>query len=117
MPVEKRTYRNGREVWHYRFDAPGSTRENRKQITASGFETKKAAIEAEARRRIEVQHEHDRAKQSASPALTLDDLLASLFQSPLARKTLQRYQEMAAYLSADLRVSHNKQRLHGGLLP
>jgi len=33
MPVYKRTYRSGQTVWHYVLDAPGSTRENRQQIT------------------------------------------------------------------------------------
>jgi hypothetical protein len=53
MPVDKRTYASGKTVWYYVFDAPGSTRQQRRQVKASGFATKKEALDAEATRRVE----------------------------------------------------------------
>ena len=61
MPVHKRKYGSGKTVWFYKFDAPGSTRLDRRVIKESGFATKQAAIEAEAARRIEEQKKHEMA--------------------------------------------------------
>ena len=40
MAVRKRRNSSGKTVWQYVFDAPGSTRVNRRQIKESGFTTK-----------------------------------------------------------------------------
>src|ERR1035438_5420092 len=107
MAVFKRKLKSGGHVWAYWFDAPGSTRENRKQITASGFSSKKAAQDAEAERRTQAQREAE--LQIATPGEipgTLASLLKEFFSEhgakSLAPKTLQRYREMAEYLDADL---------------
>ena len=52
MPIEK-VKREGGFTWGYRFNAPASTRTSRKQISASGFATKKLAGETEIQARIE----------------------------------------------------------------
>jgi integrase len=115
MPVFKRKYRSGKVVWRYLFDAPGSTRQNRRQIEEGGFATKREAEGAEARRRIEEQQKYELAKLEAAKAATaaqsrlpqtLDDLLKEFFkihsEKKLAPKTDERYQEQAAYLSPEL---------------
>jgi integrase len=110
MPVHKRKYRSGQVVWHYAFNLPGSTRKHRERITESGFATKAAALSAEATRRIEEQQKRDLAKAGASiaaaPPKTLSTLLEEFFRQhvnqKLAPKTIERYHEQAAYLSADL---------------
>jgi len=108
--VYKRKWKNERGTqtnWYYVFDAPGSTRENRKQILKSGFASKKEAQDAEAERRLKEQR--DFTLQKATPAElpgTLSGLLKEFFdehgEKALALKTLQRYREMANYLDADL---------------
>jgi integrase len=111
MPVFKRTYRSGKTVWCYILDAPVSTRENRQQITGSGFSTKREAEDAEARRRIEEQQKHELAKAGANVVAgplpkTLSMLLWEFFRQhvdqKLAPKTVERYHEQAAYLDRDL---------------
>src|SRR5947209_1845278 len=107
MAVFKRKLKAGGHVWAFWFDAPGSTRDNRKQITGSGFASKKAAQDAEAQRRTEVQRECD--LQKATPGEvpgTLGSLLKEFFSEhgakSLALKTLDRYREMAVYLDETL---------------
>jgi integrase len=110
MPVYKRTYRSGQAVWWYILDAPGSTRENRQQITESGFSTKHEAQDAEARRRTEEQQKQELAKAGGSVAgplpRTLSMLLEEFFRQhvdeKLAPKTIERYHEQAAYLAPEL---------------
>jgi len=110
MAIRKRKWKSGGkagEAWSYCFDAPGSTRENRKQIRESGFVSKKEAQDAETARRVEAQREFElqKATPGAVPG-TLSGLLAEFFTEhgakSLAPKTLQRYREMADYLDADL---------------
>src|SRR4051812_24547309 len=85
-------------TWSYVFDAPGSSRQDRKQISAYGFASKKAAQDAEAVRRVEVQAEHE-AQQRGSPAapITLEGLLEAFWKEHaernLAPKTVERYRE------------------------
>src|ERR1039457_5810468 len=62
MAVYKRKYRSGKTVWCFTIDAPGSTRENRRQIMESGFPTKGAAENAEAERRITEQKRYQLEK-------------------------------------------------------
>ena len=110
MAIRKRKWKTAQGVqiaWCYVFDAPGSTRENRKQIFESGFASKKEAADAEAERRIKEQRDFE--LQKATPAAvpgTLSGLLDEFFSEhgtkALAPKTLQRYREMAEYLDADL---------------
>jgi integrase len=93
-------YKRG-DTWMYRFDLPGSTKKARKQVSDSGFTTKKEAANAEAARRIAVQQEH-----KFDIAGTLGSLLEKFFtehgKKRLAGKTLHRYREMANYLDAEL---------------
>jgi integrase len=110
MAIRKRKWKTAQGVqtaWSYVFDAPGSTRENRKQIFESGFESKKEATDAEVARRIKEQRDFELRK--ATPAAvpgTLSGLLKEFFSEhgakSLAPKTLQRYREMAEYLDSEL---------------
>jgi integrase len=111
MSVHKRKYRNGRVVWYYEFSAAGSSRDNRERFTESGYATKKEATDAEAVRRLQVQREAEEAQKAATPPpLTLGGLLGEYFADQerkpdgmrIASKTLERYRELAAYLSSGL---------------
>jgi integrase len=97
-------------VWFYCFNAPGSTRNNRIEIRASGFATKQEAVDAEAARRID---EHQKNEMSRTGAVvvgaipkTLAGLLDEFFlqhaNEKLASKTVERYKEHASYLSPAL---------------
>lgn len=110
MPVHKRKYGSGKTVWFYKFDAPGSTRLDRRVIKEAGFATKQAATDAEAVRRIEEQKKYEMAAAGSGvdapvPA-TLSTLLAEFLrqhaEEKLARKTVERYREMTAYLNPTL---------------
>jgi hypothetical protein len=50
MALKKRIYPSGKTAWYYVFDAIGSTREIRRQLTETGFSTRGEAEEAEAQR-------------------------------------------------------------------
>lgn len=110
MAIQKRKWKtaNGiKTAWAYMFDAPGSTRENRKQVFEGGFASKKEAQDAEAERRMKEQRAF--ALQKETPAAvpgTLSGLLKEFFdqhgEKTLGLKTLKRYREMADYLDADL---------------
>ena len=110
MAIHKRKWKSSSGTqtnWYYVFDAPGSTRDSRRQILKSGFASKKEAQDAEAERRIKEQRDFD--LQKATPAElpgTLSGLLKEFFnqhgEKSLAPKTLKRYHEMADYLDADL---------------
>jgi integrase len=109
MAVFKRKYRGGKTVWCFVIDAPGSTREIRHQIKESGFSTKAAAEHAEAERRITEQQKYELQKAGLPDVplpKTLADLLRDFFaehaEKKLAKKTIERYREQAAYLQADL---------------
>jgi hypothetical protein len=55
LAIRKRKWKTAQGVktaWSYVFDAPGSTRDNRKQIFESGFESKKEAADAEVARAV-----------------------------------------------------------------
>jgi hypothetical protein len=90
-------------------DAPGSTREIRRQLKESGFRTKAAAEHAEAERRITEQQKYELEKAGLPDVplpTTLGDLLRDFFaehaEKKLAKKTIERYREQAAYLHLDL---------------
>jgi hypothetical protein len=65
MPVFKRKYKSGSVVWSYVFSGPGATRDDQRQITESGFGSKKDAQDAEAARRVEEQKKFELAKAGA----------------------------------------------------
>jgi len=97
----------GKVTWSYCFDAPGSSRQDRKQIALYGFAGKKAAQDAEAQRRIDVQQEYAAALRGApAPPTSLSALIDEFIREHAARnlapKTVERYREMAAYLSPAL---------------
>ena len=109
MPVKKRKYRSGKITWYYVFDAPGSTRENRCQITASGFASKREAEAAEAARRIEENQKHELLKAGRvdmpvpkTLSSLLQEFLAEHAEKKLAAKTVERYREQTGYLSPEL---------------
>ena len=94
----------GKVTWSYCFDAPGSSRQDRKQIALYGFAGKK---DAEAQRRIDVQQEHAAALRGApAPPTSLSALIDEFIREHAARnlapKTVERYREMAVYLSPTL---------------
>src|SRR5262245_38458964 len=109
MPVHKYK-RNGKVTWFYKFDAPGSTGENRVIVQKWGFATKGEAQDAEAARRIEEQQKFELAKAgsgvAAAPPKTLGMLLEEFFrhhaEEKLAPTTIQGYREKAAYLDPQL---------------
>jgi integrase len=111
MPVHRRKYISGKTVWFYRFNIPGLTRDTRREIREFGFETKQAAIDAEAQRRVDEQQKYDLRKAGAvgvAAALptTLGMLLQEFFrqhaEENLAPKTRERYKELAKYLAPEL---------------
>ncbi|MGD0497573.1 MAG: tyrosine-type recombinase/integrase [Bryobacteraceae bacterium] len=111
MPVYKRVYKSGEEVWSYLFSGPGATREDRRQCTASGFATKKAAQDAEAARRTDEQKKYELelaggVKVAEEIPKTLATLLVEFFkqhaEENLAPKTIERYRECATYLAPEL---------------
>lgn len=80
MAVRKRRNSSGKTVWQYVFDAPGSTRVNRRQIKESGFTTKHDAEDAEANRRADEIQKHELAKTGRKDP-TLPKTLAMLSMS------------------------------------
>jgi integrase len=109
MAVHKRKYKSGKIVWRYAFNAPGSTEADRKQIVESGFATKKAATDAEAARRVAADAEY-RLRKIQDVTAPLPETLGALLneflrehgEKRLAAKTLERYQQQAAMLDAEL---------------
>ena len=107
MAAHKRKYRSGKTSWYYIFEAPDSTREHRLQVTESGFQTKREADEAEAARRVIIKRKHEIGNQETAPlpktfGAMLEEFFSEHGEKRLARKTLERYREQAAYLSAEL---------------
>jgi integrase len=98
MAVHKRKL-HGKLVWRYKFDAPGSTRDDRLIIEKSGFATRDEATKAEAARRMEEQQKFELAKAgsgvAAAPPKTLGMLLKEFLQQHAQEKlsptTVQGY--------------------------
>jgi hypothetical protein len=88
MPVRNWKFRSGKVSWCYVFDAPGSTKANRRQIKVTGFETKAAATQAEAERRIEEKKKWELAQTHpvASLPKTLGTLLDEFLNEHAAKK-------------------------------
>jgi integrase len=92
------------------FSLPGSSRNDRRRVSKSGFATKREAENAEARRRIEELQKLELAKAgagvAAKPPTTLTQLLNEFFvqhvDDNLAPKTAERYHEQAAYIDPGL---------------
>jgi integrase len=92
------------------FSLPGSSRNDRRRISESGFATKREAEDAEAVRRVEEHEKLELAKAGAGipakPPTTLMQLLREFFaqhvDENLAPKTVERYHQQAAYLHQDL---------------
>jgi hypothetical protein len=109
MAIRKRKTKTG-VSWSYYFDAPGSTRENRIQFWAGGLESKKAAQEAEAQRRIDERLKAEARSRGGSVTAPIPKLLGQLLEEfcrehcdrNLAPKTVARYREHAADLSPEL---------------
>lgn len=110
MPVHKRTYRSGQEVWFYEFNLPGATREQRARVSGSGFATKKEATDAEIARQIEEQKKRELAKAGASVgaappktlAMLLDEFIRQHVEEKLAPKTVERYRQQVTYIHPEL---------------
>jgi integrase len=110
MPVHKRVYKSGEEVWYFEFNLPGSTREERVRVSESGFKKKQEAIDREADRRKEEKEKRERAAAGSTVVAplpkTLSELLAEWFREhvdvKLAPKTRERYHEQGAMLSQEL---------------
>jgi integrase len=109
MAVHKRKI-HGKLVWRYKFDAPGSTRENRLIIEKSGFATRDEATKAEAARRIEEQQKFELAKAgsgvAAAPPKTLgmllDEFIKQHAQEKLSPTTVQGYRNKLKLLEPQL---------------
>jgi hypothetical protein len=108
MAVYKRKYPSGKTTWGYIFDAPASTKTNRRQIKASPFASKKDAQDAEAKRRMEAQHEYEASLRDAVAPLPttlrglIEDFCKEHADKNLAPKTVERYREAVAYIDPDL---------------
>jgi hypothetical protein len=110
MAIRKRKTKTG-VSWGYYFDAPGSTREKRIQFWAGGLESKKAAQEAEAQRRIDERlNAEARLRGSSAVTAPVPKLLGQLLEEfcrehcdrNLGTKTVARYRDHAADLSPEL---------------
>ncbi len=115
MPVQKRTYESGKTVWYYIFDAPGSTRQSRQQIKESGFATKREAEDAEAQRRLDEKQKYKLVKAGHVDAPLpktfgnlLDEFQLEHVDRNLASKTAERYRELAACVSHDLKCNASR---------
>jgi integrase len=110
MSVYKYKTRDGRILWAYQFSRSGSTRKNRNRAHGSGYATKAAAIEAEAKRRNEELKKQELAKAGADGTAEVPRTLGLLLQEffrhhvdeKLAPKTIERYHDQAAYLDPAL---------------
>jgi integrase len=111
MPVHKYTYRGSkRTAWFYKFDGPGSTREDRHIFRGWGFATKREAEDAERNRYAEELQKIELAKAGSGVAATVPKTLSMLLEEflrlhaaeKLAPKTNERYRELAAYLDPEL---------------
>src|ERR1039458_6617583 len=83
MAAYKRKYDSGTELWYFKFQPPGAARGSL-PVRGFGFATKRAAEDAEAKRRIEEQQKYELAKAgsgvAAAPPKTLATLLDEFFR-------------------------------------
>src|SRR4051794_17429753 len=107
MPAYKRKYRSGKVAWYYQFAPLGSTRQNQNLVTESGFATKQEATAAEAVRRTEEMVREAATPGVAAPmpttlAMLLTEFMKQHAEENLAPKTVERYREMAEYVTPEL---------------
>jgi integrase len=110
MPVHKRKYESGKTNWYFKFQQTGATRRT-STIRGFGYATKREAEDAERKRRTEEEQKCELEKLGSSVdgpvPQTLAMLLVEFFRQhvdeKLAPKTIERYHEQAACLSADLK--------------
>jgi integrase len=106
MPIRKRKTKSGIS-WGYYFDLPGSTRENRKTVSASGFATRQEAKEAERQRVVDERLKAEAAARGI-PAIPktvrelLDEFCAEHGDRNLEPKTVERYRDFIPYLAPEL---------------
>ncbi len=110
MPIHKRI-RNSKLTWHFKFDAPGSTRASRRIIRQFGFATKGAAQDAERNRYLEEAEKLRLAKAGATGvgealpktlAMLLQEFFTQHVAEKLAPKTRECYHQQAEYLAPEL---------------
>ncbi len=94
----------GKITWSYVFDAPGSSRLDRKQVALYGSATRGEAQKAEITRKIEVQAAHEASLRGTLPppntlSAMIEEFCKEHADRNLAAKTVERYREMARYLS------------------
>lgn len=112
VSILKRKSASGAISWGYRFDSPASKAgEKRVQVCQLGFAQKKDAVEAEAKRRLEVIEEFKLAQKIASrpkvAQLTLRELLNQFLTrhcipENVTPTTKEGYAKWLPYLSAEL---------------
>lgn len=68
MPAYKHKNRRGAIRWGYMFSLPGSSRNDRRRISESGFSTKREAEDAEVRRRVEELQKQELVKAGSGVA-------------------------------------------------
>ena len=109
MPAYKYKNRAGKIRWGYQFSLPGSNRKDRKRVIKGGFATKGEAMDAEAKRRVELQQQRELTKAGSNVTevpKTLALLMAEFFRQhvdgKLAPKTVERYHDQATYLDPEL---------------
>ena len=103
MSIHKLKLKGKRVSWYYLFSAPGSTRENRRQIKKGGFASKGEAVDGEAARRLEITSEAEDVP-GATPK-TLGAVIREWLKDrgpTLSPKTATRYAELAEYLSPEV---------------
>ncbi|MGD1098450.1 MAG: site-specific integrase [Bryobacteraceae bacterium] len=106
----RKRIKNGVASWGYYFDAYGSTRKNRHQISEWGFETMDAAIKARAQGMIDEKMAAE--KRAASVGVTapvpktlqqlFDEFLDHYAEKELRQTTVEKYREKILYLSPEL---------------
>ena len=109
MPVYKRKYDSGTELWCYKFQPPGAKR-GTLPIREFGFATKRQAQDAERDRRVEEDRKYQlatcggavAAPVPTSLAMLLDEFFAQHAERKLAPKTVERYREQAVCLDPGL---------------
>jgi hypothetical protein len=89
MAVYKRRNRAGKPIWYFMFSLQGSTRQDRRRISQSGFASKNDATNAEAQRRIEEQQKLELAKRGNAASQvpkTLATLMEEFFRQHVDEK-------------------------------
>ena len=99
---------NGRKLWGYEFELPGSTRADRKRAIKWGFKRKKGAKDAEAARITEEQKKAEAAARGLDVlprtlGELMEEFLTQYVDKKLTEKTRENYREMIKKISAPLK--------------